>query len=113
MLTSSDTSQFADYVRRFQREARVQAGFNHPNIVHVYELIQEGDDRLYLVMEYVDSTSLREHLAQHGPLPVDETVRITGDLLAGLAAVHAEPRDIVHRDIKPSNVLLTGPARPS
>ncbi len=101
------SSVFADYVRRFEREARVQAGFNHPNIVHVYDLIQDGADRLYLVMEYVDGTSLREQLAQRGPLPVDEAVRITGDLLSGLAVVHADPRDIVHRDIKPSNALLT------
>lgn len=101
------SSQFADYVRRFEREARVQAGFNHPNIVHVYELIQESADRLYLVMEYVDGESLRDALAHRGPLPVDEAVRITSDLLAGLAAVHADPRDIVHRDVKPSNVLLT------
>ena len=101
------SSHFADYVRRFEREARVQAGFNHPNIVHVYELIQESADRLYLVMEFVDGESLRDALARRGPLPVDEAVRITSDLLAGLAAVHADPRDIVHRDIKPSNVLLT------
>ena len=101
------SSVFADYVRRFEREARVQAGFNHPNIVHVYELIQESADRLYLVMELVDGESLRDALARRGPLPVDEAVRITSDILAGLAVVHADPRDIVHRDIKPSNVLLT------
>ncbi len=101
------SSIFSDYVRRFEREARVQAGFNHPNIVHVYELIQESADRLYLVMEYVDGESLRDTLARRGPLPIDEAVRITSDILAGLAAVHADPRDIVHRDIKPSNVLLS------
>ena len=101
------SSQFADYARRFEREARVQAGFNHPNIVHVYELIQEGPDQLYLVMEFVDGESLRDYLARRGLLPVDEAVRITSDLLAGLAVVHADPRDIVHRDVKPSNVLLT------
>ncbi|PKQ14390.1 MAG: hypothetical protein CVT68_12120, partial [Actinobacteria bacterium HGW-Actinobacteria-8] len=105
------SSVFADYVRRFGREARVQAGFNHPNIVHVYELIQEGPGRLYLVMEYVDGESLRDYLARRGPLPVDEALRIMADLLAGLAVVHADPRDIVHRDIKPSNVLLTKDSR--
>ncbi len=101
------SSAFSDYVRRFEREARVQAGFNHPNIVHVYELIQEGADRLYLVMELVDGESLRDLLARRGPLPADEAIRVTADVLAGLAVVHADPRDIVHRDIKPSNVLLT------
>ena len=101
------STQFSDYVRRFEREARVQARFNHPNIVHVYELLRLADDRLYLVMEYVDGESLRDDLARRGPLPVDEAVRIMLDLLAGLAAVHADERDIVHRDIKPSNVMLT------
>ena len=101
------SSIFSDYVRRFEREARVQAGFNHPNIVHVYELIQESADRLYLVMELVDGESLRDLLQRRGQLPIDEAVRITADILAGLAVVHADPRDIVHRDIKPSNVLLT------
>ncbi len=101
------SSIFSDYVRRFEREARVQAGFNHPNIAHVYELIQGGDDQRYLVMEYVDGENLRDALKHRGQLPVDEAIRITADILAGLAAVHADPRDIVHRDIKPSNVLLT------
>lgn len=101
------STQFSDYVRRFEREARVQARFNHPNIVHVYELLRLADDRLYLAMEYVDGGSLRDHLARRGPLPVDEAVRIMLDLLAGLAVVHADERDIVHRDVKPSNVMLT------
>lgn len=101
------SAQFADYVRRFEREAKVQANLNHPNIVHVYELIEGGDDQRYLVMEYVDGENLRRILDRRGQLPVDEAVRITADILAGLAAVHADPRDIVHRDIKPSNVLLT------
>ncbi len=101
------STQFSDYVRRFEREARVQARFNHPNIVHVYELLRLADDRLYLVMEFVDGENLRDYLARRGPLPVDEAVRITADILAGLAAVHADERDIVHRDIKPSNVMLT------
>ncbi len=101
------STQFSDYVRRFEREARVQARFNHPNIVHVYELLRLADDRLYLVMEYVDGGSLRDYLARRGPLPVDEALRIMAHLLAGLAAVHHNSGDIVHRDIKPSNVLLT------
>ena len=54
------STQFTDYVRRFEREARVQARFNHPNIVHVYELLRLADDRLYLAMEFVDGESLRE-----------------------------------------------------
>jgi len=70
-------------VRRFEREAKVQARFNHPNIVHVYELPRPADDHFYLVMEYVDGESRRDHLARRGPLPVDEALRFLLDILAG------------------------------
>ena len=70
-------------MRRFEREAKVQARFNHPNIVHVYELPRPAEDRLYLVMEYVDGESRRDHLARRGPLPVDEALRFLLDILAG------------------------------
>ena len=103
------STDYADYVRRFEREAQVQAGFIHPNIVQVYELVKpktEGD-AYYLVMEYVDGKSLKEVLERGGPLPPDKALGIFCDILNGLEAVHAGPRDIVHRDIKPSNILLT------
>jgi len=100
------TTAFDDYRRRFEREARVQAQFNHPRIVHVYELLPQGD-AYYLVMEYVDGPSLRDYLREKGPLPFDEAIRLTRQVLDGLTAVHEHPWDIVHRDIKPSNILLT------
>ncbi|MCU0485843.1 MAG: protein kinase [Anaerolineales bacterium] len=98
---------FNDYARRFEREAGVQAGFNHPNITHVYRLLTPSPERMYLVMEYVDGGSLKDLLQQKGTLPLEQALHLMGDILAGLAAVHADPRDIVHRDIKPSNILLT------
>jgi len=102
----ADAAQFDEYARRFRREAQVQAQFNHPHLVHVYELIDQGD-ALYLVMEYVDGSTLHDALAQRGPLPLDEAVRITLEVLDGLAVVHEHKLGIVHRDIKPSNILLT------
>ena len=101
------TTAFDDYRRRFEREARVQAQFNHPHIVHVYELLPQGD-AYYLVMEYVDGPSLRDYLKKTGPLPFEEAIRLTRQLLAALAVIHGHSWDIVHRDIKPSNILLTG-----
>ena len=100
------TTAFDDYRRRFEREARVQAQFNHPHIVHVYELLPQGE-AYYLVMEYVDGTSLRDYLEKKGPVSIEEALRITRQVLDGLAEVHRHPWDIVHRDIKPSNILLT------
>ncbi|MBN1954839.1 MAG: serine/threonine protein kinase, partial [Anaerolineae bacterium] len=100
------STAFDEYAGRFRREAQVQAQFNHPHIVHVYELIDQGDT-LYLVMEYVEGKDLREVMAERGPLAVDEAVRIAVEVLEALAAVHEHPLDVVHRDVKPSNVLLT------
>lgn len=100
------STTFGKYADRFRREARVQAQFNHPHLVHVYRLLEQGDT-LYLVMEFVEGANLRDVLAQRGPLPVEEAVQITLDLLEALVVVHQHPWDIVHRDIKPSNVLLS------
>ena len=99
------STTFGKYVDRFRREARVQAQFTHPHIVHVYRLVEQGD-ALYLVMEFVDGPNLRDALAQRGPLPLEEAVQLTLDLLDALVAVHTHKWDIVHRDIKPSNVLV-------
>ena len=99
------STTFDKYADRFRREARVQAQFSHPHIVHVYRLVQQGKI-LYLVMEFVDGPNLRDVLTERGPLPLEEAVQLTLDLLDALTAVHAHKWDIVHRDIKPSNVLL-------
>jgi len=99
------STAFDKYVDRFRREAKVQAQFNHPHIVHVYRLLEQ-DNTLYLVMELVEGPILRDVLSQRGPLPLEEAVQLTLDLLDALGAVHMHPWDIVHRDIKPSNVLV-------
>jgi len=99
------STTFDKYADRFQREARVQAQFNHPHIVQVHRLVQQGET-LYLVMEFVDGPNLRDVLTERGPLPLEEAVQLTLDLLDALSAVHAHEWDIVHRDIKPSNVLI-------
>ena len=88
---------------RFRREARSSAGFSHPNAVAIFDA-GEADGYLYIVMELVDGPSLADRLARHGPLGVDEAVRITASILAALEAAHAA--GIVHRDVKPGNVLL-------
>lgn len=88
---------------RFGREARSSAGFDHPNAVTAFDA-GESDGYLFLVMELVDGSSLAELLAQRGPLPFDEIVRIEDGMLAALGAAHAA--GIVHRDVKPGNVLL-------
>ncbi len=88
---------------RFLQEGHTTAGFSHRHAVTVFDA-GEDDGDLFIVMELVDGPSLAEYLARTGPLPVDETVRLAGQVLSALAAAHAA--GIVHRDVKPANILI-------
>ncbi|HEY7174204.1 MAG TPA: serine/threonine-protein kinase, partial [Micromonosporaceae bacterium] len=88
---------------RFDREARTVARLTHPNIVTIHD-VGVDDGVPYLVMELVSGRSLADRLTT-GPLPVDEAVRITGQVCAALDAAHAA--GVVHRDVKPANILMT------
>ena len=88
---------------RFLREGRTTAAFSHRHAVTVFDAGEDAGD-LYIVMEFVDGPSLADHLARNGPLPVDEMVRISRQVLSALAAAHSA--GIVHRDVKPANVLI-------
>jgi eukaryotic-like serine/threonine-protein kinase len=90
-------------VARAMREARSSAPLNHPNVVAIYDAIDEGD-HIWLVMEYVDGRTLAQLIAENGPLPPDQVARIGAQVADGLAAAHE--RGTIHRDIKPSNVLV-------
>jgi eukaryotic-like serine/threonine-protein kinase len=90
-------------VARAMREARSSAPLNHPNVVAIFDAIDEGD-HIWLVMEYVDGRTLAQLIAENGPLPPDQVARIGAQVADGLAAAHE--RGTVHRDIKPSNVLV-------
>lgn len=93
-----------DAAERFRREARTAARLNHPNVVAAYDFDEENG-RGYLVMELVPGRSLRQELAERGPLDAQQARRFVAQAAAGLAAAHAD--GVVHRDIKPGNLLLT------
>ncbi len=98
--------QFAadpNFVSRFEREARVAASVSHPNVVDVYDFGPYGST-FYIAMQYVAGRTLKQELDAHGPFDPADAVRITSQILRGLAAIHAA--GIIHRDIKPQNVLL-------
>lgn len=84
-------------------EARASSGLAHPNVVTVYDVVPEGE-RASLILEYVPGGSLQARLDRDGRIPETEAVRITRDVLRGLAALHR--RGLVHQDVKPANVLL-------
>jgi serine/threonine protein kinase len=88
---------------RFLREARAAAALDHPNIVRVFDLCQEGK-LLYLVMEYVEGVSLQALVAKTGPLGVTAACHYARQVAFGLQ--HAHELGFVHRDIKPANLLL-------
>ncbi|WP_398987124.1 protein kinase domain-containing protein [Streptomyces sp. AK010] len=88
---------------RTLREARATARIDHPNVVRVYDVVDEGE-RLWIVMELVVGRSLERILAESGPLSPGETARIGLGLVAALRQVHE--RGVLHRDIKPGNVLV-------
>ena len=94
--------------RRTLREARTNARLNHPNVVGLYDIV-EDEDRPWIVMEYVPSRSLAETVRADGPLSPERAAEIGLQLLGGLRAAHAA--GVLHRDVKPSNVLLAEDGR--
>jgi serine/threonine protein kinase len=96
-------AQDADYLARFDREARAAAGLKHVNIVQVYDVGQEGKPH-YIIMELVKGQSLRDQINKHGPMSAQEAVDVIRQVATGLQ--HAHEHGIIHRDIKPSNLVL-------
>ncbi|MFD7661375.1 protein kinase [Streptomyces sp. NPDC059788] len=88
---------------RSLREARATARIDHPNVVRVHDVAEEGD-RLWIVMQLVLSRSLEQILAQDGPLAPAAAARVGAGLARALREVHAV--GVLHRDIKPGNVLI-------
>ena len=91
-----------DRLARFQREAKVLASLNHPNICTVHD-IGEVDGRPFIVMEVVQGTTLQQQLTT-GPLPPRQVIDLGMQLADALGAAHAE--GVIHRDLKPANVVV-------
>ncbi len=89
---------------RFQREAKLLASLNHPNIATIHGL-EESSSTHYLVMELVPGETLRERVAREGALPVEEALCIARQIAEALEAAHE--KSIIHRDLKPANVKVT------
>src|SRR5262245_31410256 len=91
-----------DRLARFQREARLLAALNHPNIAHIHEL-QESDGVQFLVRELVGGMTLADRL-KGGPLALDEILKLFAQIADGLDAAHRQ--GVIHRDLKPANIKI-------
>jgi serine/threonine protein kinase/tetratricopeptide (TPR) repeat protein len=89
---------------RFKIEAQSAASLSHPNIATIFN-IEEADDELFIVMEFIDGQELKDRISA-GPLTIDESLEIATKIAKGLQAAHKS--GIVHRDIKSSNIMLKG-----
>jgi eukaryotic-like serine/threonine-protein kinase len=92
-------------VKRLLREAQALSELRHPNIVSVYSLDVQDENKLTLVMDLVDGTSLSAMIKDKGKLTEEEAIPIFQQICAGLECAHQN--GIVHRDLKPSNILVT------
>ena len=100
-------SQDTERLARFQREARLLASLNHPNIAAIHGLDDSNGVR-FLVLELVEGETLANRLAKKG-LPVQEALEISQQIAEGLEAAHES--GVIHRDLKPANVIVTADAK--
>ena len=91
------------FVKRFRTEAQSAASLIHPNIVSVFDV---GEDKgiSYIVMELLESKTLKDYIEEKGPLSSELTLKIAAQIASALEAAHKA--HIVHRDIKPQNIIL-------
>ncbi|WP_051271531.1 protein kinase domain-containing protein [Shimazuella kribbensis] len=97
-----------EFVKRFILEAQATGRLSHPNIVNVYDAGEENGI-YYMVMEFVESITLKDYIIEKGFLTAEEAIDICMQICDGLA--HAHKQGIIHRDIKPHNILCTPDGR--
>lgn len=101
-----------NFVRKFRRESLAAASISHPNIVSIYDVgVDEidGGKFYYIVMEYVDGSTLKEFIKEHGPLSEKQAVNYSIQIAEALKVAHKN--NIVHRDIKSQNIMITSDNR--
>ena len=93
----------ADRVARFQREAKLLASLNHPNIAAIHGLEESGGTN-FLVLELVEGETLADRM-KRGPIPVEESLKLALQIAEALEAAHE--KGVIHRDLKPANIKVT------
>jgi len=93
---------------RFQREAKLLASLNHPNIAAIHDIIEQEEGASYLVLEYVPGQTLDQRIA-HKPLKLEQALSIGQQVAEAISAAHE--KGVVHRDLKPGNIKITPDGR--
>lgn len=102
-LLKEDVAADEASVQRFINESKAVAMLSHPNIVNIYD-VSMREQLKYIVMEYIEGTTLKNYMNDKKQLPFREVLDYTGQILSALQ--HAHEKGIVHRDIKPQNIML-------
>jgi Tol biopolymer transport system component len=102
-LLPEHLARSSEHLGKLRQEARAASSLNHPNIVTIYEIGEDGG-AAFMAMEHVDGQTLRDLLGA-GPLPPRKALQLGAQIADGLAAAHK--RGLIHRDLKPENVMIT------
>uniref|UniRef100_UPI0028A75367 Stk1 family PASTA domain-containing Ser/Thr kinase n=1 Tax=Lacrimispora sp. TaxID=2719234 RepID=UPI0028A75367 len=102
-VLKEEFSSDSGFVSKFKMEAQAAARLSHPNIVNIYDVVDEGDLH-YIVMELIEGITLKNYINKKGCLDVKEAIGVAISVAQGIAAAHEQ--GIIHRDIKPQNIII-------
>lgn len=102
-VLKEEFSSDSGFVSKFKMEAQAAARLSHPNIVNIYDVVDE-ENLHYIVMELIEGITLKNYISKKGRLDVKEAIGVAISVAQGIAAAHEQ--DIIHRDIKPQNIII-------
>ena len=103
-ILKQEFAAYPEVADRFMREARTMARLKHPRAAIIFDAGHLADGRPFIVMEYVEGSTLAETLAREGPFAPERAVRVVSEICEVLSEAHA--LGVVHRDLKPSNIII-------
>ena len=103
-VLKEEFSSDAGFVQKFKIEAQAAAGLSHPNIVNIYDVVDEGELH-YIVMELIEGITLKKYIEKKGRLEIREAIGLAIQVAQGLSAAHES--NLIHRDIKPQNIIIS------